>query len=343
MILVHKLEQSSMGRVRSLYERFSQKASQDYGWTSSPIDYETLEFAIRKQLMAGYFLTVNDPQAEPMGLMLYRLEEHRAVEINLIYLEDTPFKSALDVLMPQFIEDVRQLDGWDVISYALLGKQEEYVLTLPWYGFKPIGQTIFKFDMLDVLSVQIFKQQKFEPLPDEYRITAPPLTPHGSLVHKDAIAECIYDAFCQSVDTLWDPRFRSVLGCQEVVRLIESNLMGDFLPTSSRFAFRGDDVVGFSFLVESTAVSANVPVIGTHRSVKGLGIGSRMLWQGMDNLIDEALASRSNYFAVDATTDTDNYPALHMYRRLGFREQQNYPHVYLPREKAMTYQRGKWC
>ena len=343
MILVHKLEHANISRVRALYERFSLIAEKEYGWTSSPIDYDTLDFAVRKKLMTGYFITQNDPNAEPIGLMLYRFEEHRAVEVNLIYLENVPHKTALDVIMPQFIEDIRQVEGWDVVSYALLGKQEEYVLSIPWYGFKPVGQTIFKFDMLDVLTVQIFKQQKFKPLPDDIRIVAPALSENGDLLRSEEIAACVYDAFHQSVDTLWDPRFRSVEGCKEVLRLIESDLMGLFLPTSTRLAYRGDEIIGFSFMVESTAVSANVPIIGTHHSVHGMGLGTQMLWQCMNNLIDEALASRSNYFAVDATTDTDNYAALHMYRRLGFREQQNYPHVFLTREKAMTYQRGKWC
>jgi GNAT superfamily N-acetyltransferase len=341
MIQVHKLEARNTGRLQALYRRFSDRAAQDYGWTHAPIDFDTLTFALRQNIMSGYFLTLNDPASEPVGLMLYRLEEHRALEVNLIYLESQiPGKAALDVLMPRFVQDACKIDGWDVVSYALLGVQADFVLTLPWYGFLPVGQTIFKFDMLNVLSVQVFKKQAFPPLAPEYRILSWK-DAGGSPPHP--LAACIYEAFHQTVDTLWDPRFRSVEGCRSVVDLLISGAMGSLLPEATQLAFEGNDLVGFCFFLKSDKTSVNVPLVGINPQAKGLGLGSRMLWQGINRLMASALDSRTDFFSVDATTDTDNFPAIKMYRRLGFNEEQNYPHVYLTREKAQRYAPGKWC
>jgi ribosomal protein S18 acetylase RimI-like enzyme len=48
-------------------------------------------------------------------------------------------------------------------------------------------------------------------------------------------------------------------------------------------------------------------------------------------------------FEVNATMETDNIAALKMYRRMGFKEDYNYPHVYLTQEALQRVKIGQWC
>jgi ribosomal protein S18 acetylase RimI-like enzyme len=90
-------------------------------------------------------------------------------------------------------------------------------------------------------------------------------------------------------------------------------------------------------------MSGNIPLVGVRPSEKGKNLGNILLQACLNHCIDGMLAERNSILKVSTTMDTDNIPAIKMYRRIGFREEYNYPHVYLTREKAMAYTPGKWC
>ena len=150
----------------------------------------------------------------PVAFMLYCLEAHRAIEVNVIYSEYEHPKPVLDCLMRQFLADIRQMDGWDVVSYAMLGDQETFIRTVTWYGFKPMGQAIVKFDFMDNMAVQILQQQPLTPLPPEYRPDA------WRPEYAGDTANNVLAAFGHASDATWDPRFRTLYGARSVVSLI---------------------------------------------------------------------------------------------------------------------------
>src|SRR5690606_24771356 len=125
-------------------------------WAHEPLPFEQFRLGMAENVLFGYWVE-DTANPEPIALMLYRQEAHRALEINILHSEVEDRKTVADRLMRAFIADNRETEGWDVVSYAMLGKQEGFIRTLPWYGFKPIGQAILSFDLTDAISVQILQ------------------------------------------------------------------------------------------------------------------------------------------------------------------------------------------
>jgi RimJ/RimL family protein N-acetyltransferase len=336
MIKAHRITADSIERLRAIYERFCGRAKADYGWLDEPVEFEMVCLSVQNRLFFGYWLE-DTALPEPIGFMLYRLEAHHAIEINLIYSESDDRKTVLDRFIRLFIADIRDLEGWDVVSYAMLGRQDEFIRTISWYGFKPVGQAILKFDLLDPIALQIMKQQALESPGPEYTIAS------WRPEYADETAKNIYEAFHTATDAHWDPRFRSVSGAKDVLDLFCADVMGKLLPECTTIALKDGVPVGFCFLLQSGPVSGNVPLVGICPAEKGKGLGNIMLQRTLDTCLQEVVSGKLNVFSINTTMDTDNIAAIKMYRRMGFREETHYPHVYLTREKAQAFRPGQWC
>lgn len=339
MLTVARLSANNLSAIKPLYSQFQRQAADDYGWDTAPVPYDFLELAIHKGLLEGYRL--EDPAKGVVGFCLYKLEDHAAVEINVIYLADgVPPKAALDVLMRRLLKDLLTRPGWDVISFALLGKQGDLIHTITWYGFKPVGQSIVRFNMLDPVCTQVLKnQEQLPPLPAGYRLQ------HWDDSRAAQVAEVVYQAFHTKSDAAWDPRFRTREGANTVVELIQNNEMGTHLKTCTSLLLREADnqVVGFCFLLQTEVTKGNVPLIGILPQEAGKGFGNQLMRHTLFACIRQILDGRIGMAEINATVDTDNFAALHMYRRFGFIEEVNYPHVFLPRQLAASLQPGNWC
>lgn len=336
MIKAHRITSENVDKLSAIYERFSICAVSEYRWTFQPIAFEHLKTALRNAMLCGYWVE-DTAVSEPVGLMLYRLEDHSAIEINLIYSELTDHKTILDRLIQLFIPDILELEGWDVVSYAMLGRQEAFIRTISWYGFKPVGQAILAFEFMDTLSVQIMRQQQLALPGPEYEIT------FWKPEYKQAVASCVFEAFSKATDALWDPRFRSLTGAQKAMAFILEGVSGQFSPSCTSIVLKDGHPVGFCFLVENNLTLANIPLIGVSPSEKGKGLGNHLLQSTLNRCIENMLAEKNSILKITTTMDTDNIPAIKMYRRMGFKEEYNYPHVYLTREKAQAFKPGKWC
>ncbi|MDX2085495.1 MAG: N-acetyltransferase [Candidatus Melainabacteria bacterium] len=337
MLTVRHLSAKNVQSIQPLYQDFLANARDRYHWDMAPVAWDVFVPVVGQKVLRGYILEDNATQ-KPVGFMLYRLEDHRAVEINLIYLQEgVPEKTALDRLLRKFIPDMRELPQWDVISYAMLGVQEHLVRTITWYGFKPYGQSIEKFDFLDPLCVQLLKQQDPGVLPEGYQLDC------WQAKYAAATGRNIYLTFSNAADALWDPRFRTEEGGHTVVNLITSGEMGvHHALCSSILLFHGEPV-GFCFLVQADDIQGNIPVIAVHPEHKGKGLSHHLLYRTLMKCIEETIAERIGMTHITATVDTDNWPALKMYRRMGFQETYNYPHVYMDRAAVEAIDLGKWC
>jgi ribosomal protein S18 acetylase RimI-like enzyme len=336
MIRAQRITSDNIDSLQAVYERFMQRAATDYQWNFPPLPFPQLKVAILQNALAGY--RMEDTSVEDtVGFMLYCHEAHRAIEINVIYSELEDKKTVLDKLLVPFIQEIRQTEGWDVISYAMLGEQEHFIRSICWYGFRPVGQAIVDFDIMDSISLQIAHQQQLAHLPED--IT---LVPWQSQ-YAGGVAEVIYEAFSKASDALWDPRFGSLKGTRQVLGLIESGRMGALLREYTTVALRGDQPVGVCLLVHADGYNANIPLIGVHPDYKKISLGLHLLQTTLKQVVQGMLEAKISLLKISATLDTDNIPAIKMYRRLGFREVSNYPHVYMTREKALAYQPGKWC
>lgn len=336
MIKAHRITPENFDGLAGIYGRFCEQAISEYRWAYEPLPFDQLRQAMAEKVIFGYW--VEDTAApEPIAFMLYRQEEHRALEINVIHSEIEDKKTVIDRLMRLFIADNRETEGWDVVSYAMLGKQEVFVRTITWYGFKPIGQAILLFDMADSISVQILQQQTVALPGPEYTLDC------WQPQYAGTIAQIIHAAFSKAVDSLWDPRFKTELGARKVVGLITADMMGQFLPSCTSVLLKNGEPIGFCFLIQDALTQAHIPLIGVHPDEKGKKLGSALLKDCLTRTIQDMIAGKNSILRINSTTDTDNIRAIKMYRRMGFREEYNYPHVYLTREKLLTFQPGKWC
>lgn len=355
MLTASPIDASNIARVIPLYQAFSAVAADNYGWTIPPIEPEAMAGAIIAGHVRG--LVVDTPasaesQELPAGFMLYFVEDHRAIELQVVYDHELDSrrisrKAFLDTLMRAFLLDIGPLQGWDTVSWAMLGRQgADYIRTVTWYGFEPVGQAIVKFDMTDPLTVQLYQQAPQVTLPEGHVIA-----PWRQELAGGA-CETIYEAFHTATDANWDPRFRNIPGARRAVGQITAGIFGRFLSECTQLLVdhRGPEPVvnGVCFLIAGGGpLEANVPLIGVRPSHKRQKLGQALLHASIGAAIQQILAEKLDAMAITATLDTDNISAIGMYRRLGFRETDNYPHVYLTRERydnQVTHiLSGQWC
>jgi len=332
VIEVRSLNKRNITVIQTAYEAFRRQALTEYCWSDEPVDFETLQEAFENGYLKG--LVAEDPaEDQPLGLMLYVYEQHRAVEVNLIYIpEPTQWKSILDYLMRAFLAEIKNRPGWDCVSYAMLGIQERLVSTIPWYGFVPIGQTIQKFDFVNEICLPILAKQNetLPPLPDGYTMVQWEQSGFKPR-YKTDVQESIAQAFAKANDARWDPRFRTVEGAGQALYAMQDGGMGVFIPecTSVLIHQESDRAVGFCFLVQTDVTKANIPLIGLRPDHKGKGLGNQLLKNTLMACVKRIIDGQMLLTELTATVDTDNFFALKMYRKLGFQETHNYPHCYL--------------
>jgi hypothetical protein len=341
----------TVSTLERLYQQFLLEAKDDYGWSEGAIPFGMLVDVLALGDLHAIALedsSQTGAESTVVGFMLYRVESHRAIEINLVYLEEgLPQKTAVDKLFSYAITQWQTIPDWEVVSYAMLGKQTSLIKTLTWYGFKPVGQCVMNLDFTDPLLMTLLVRQK-----QENRFV-PPEGLH--LVHwqpefAEAVAAMIYEAFHTKSDALWDPRFRSKEGALTVIDLITSGRIGEFYPnytwllTTTPTPKNQADFVGFSFLVQADLLTGNIPLIGLIKqdAYRNKGLGKGLLQHAMINVVDGILNGELPMLNVHATVDTENAQAVKMYRSLYFQETSNYAHSYLTREMAMAFKAGQW-
>ena len=91
---------------------------------------------------------------------------------------------------------------------------------------------------------------------------------------------------------------------------------------------------GFCFVNLTTDNIANVPIIGISPEMKYKGLGQLLLTKALEDVIKDVMAGKLPLIEFNATVDTDNLPAINMYRKLGFKESTNYLHAYCELEKS---------
>lgn len=339
MLDVYPISSQNLHELKSLYTAFQKVAQVDYGWPGGTIGFDSLEHIFSVGLIEGY-LVRDFASNTPVGFMFYHVETFRALEIKVIYIvPELPVKTVLDVLMTRFIEDIKLLEGWDVLSYPMLGPgQLRYIRYITWYGFKPAGQMVVKFYMLDGISIEILQKQVYPSLPEGYRFIS------WDPCYEERVIDVLAEAFAESVDALWDPRFRSREGVKEALAFVQSGSYGKFWPQCCTILLNAEDKpVGVCLINIVSSEEANIPLIGVLKSERQKKLGRQLLAQTVNRSIDEVLAKRSNISIISATTATGNISSVRMYRNTSFQEEIWYPHVYQEKESVLKRRAGQWC
>ncbi len=314
---VLKLNLRDVLTVKSLYQDFESKAVSVYGFDYVPIDFETFAMAVDKGLI--HALALFDGEAAD-SLLIYS-ESNQTIELNIIHcLSKDDFIQKKSLLIKTLI-NITNPEEFSLISYPMLGEQSDFTRYIVDLDFKLISQSVMKFMFDDKSSLQVLQGK------ETY------LNPGLTLIQWDEkyfhqTASLIHNSFSTSLDALFDRRFLSVDGCCDVLEKIAKSVYGDLIADASFLVMDKEIPVGFCFSNLTTQTMANIPLIGCKKEFASMGLGSFMLKNAVEKIIEKVIAADLSVLEINATSNTNNNAAMKMYRSVGFKEDVSYAHSY---------------
>ncbi len=309
-----------------VYNDFKAKAVSDYKFELEPLSYEEFIDAVEKKYMQCIVLKENDI---PTAFLVYTTSISEAVELNLIHCLGTEDETTkVKLLIEKFLELTVEERQNKVVSYPMIGHQSVFTADIAKFGFKYVGQAILRFMMGNASSERILENMKLTPRPDDYKIVS-----YDDSFREDAI-RIIHESFQATQDALFDTRFKSIEGTEDIINKIVENVYGEFLPEVTSVLLYKDSPVGFAFANVTGGDIANIPLVAIEKEHRGHGFSEHLLNRSIKTIVDWTKLGRRVFSEINVTTETNNYKALKMYRKIGFREDFCYPQAYLlPKKK----------
>ena len=304
-----------------VYNDFKAKAISEYKFELEPLNYEEFLSAVEKQYMSCIVLKENEI---PTAFLVYTTSISEAIELNMIHCLGTEDEIAkIKLLIEKFLELTAEERQTKVVSYPMLGHQSVFTADLTKFGFKYIGLAVLRFMMGNASSERILENMKLSEKPNEYKIVG------YSEQYKDDAIRIIHEAFRDTQDAVYDTRYKSMEGTTDIINKVVENIYGEFLPEATSVLLYNDAPVGFAFANVTGGKIANVPLVAIEKEHRGHGFSEHMLNRTIKTIVDWTKLGRRIFSEVNVTTETNNYKALKMYRKIGFREDYCYPQAYL--------------
>lgn len=304
---------------KGVYNDFKNKAYSLYKFELEPLQYEEFVDSINAGLIQCIILFEDEI---PTAFLVYTTEISEALELNIIHcIGEENLNAKRRILMDKFMDLNKDLIKEKVVTYPMLGTQDEFTPEITNYGFKLVGLAVERLIFSNLNSLEVFKAYKPKSLPEGYKIV------EWDSKYKDEVVNVINTSFINTSDALFDPRFESIEGCKDILNKITSSIYGRFLSDCSCILLHHKKPVGICFTNITAGRIANIPLVGLTKGHCGKGLGEALLHTALTKLISKHLNHLSE---VNASTETDNYPALKMYRRMGFKEDYYYPQAYRP-------------
>ena len=309
-----------------VYNDFKAKAVSEYKFELEPLEYEDFLSAVEKDYMKCIVLKENDI---PTAFLVYTTSISEAIELNLIHCLGTEDEIAKTKLLTEkFLELTTAERETKVVSYPMLGHQSVFTGDIARYGFKFVGLAVLRFMMGNASSERILENMKLSEKTNEYKIVG-----YDDCYKEDAI-RVIHESFRDTQDALYDTRFKSIEGTRDIINKITENIYGEFLPEVTSVLLYKDAPVGFAFSNVTGGMIANIPLVAIEKEHRGKGFSEHLLNRSIKTIVDWTKLSKRIFNEVNVTTETNNYKALKLYRRIGFREDYCYPQAYLlPKNK----------
>ncbi len=315
------LTKNSYKIFRGVYNDFCSKAISEYKFELEPLDYDGFIEAVENKSMQCIILKENEI---PTAFLVYNTYISESIDLDIIHcLGSDDEQTRIKLLVEKFLE-LTSLDRMSkVISYPMLGHQSSFTADLTAYGFKFIGLAVLRFMMGNALSERILGNMKLSELEEGYKIV--------SYIdeYKEAAVNVIHNAFKDTQDAIYDTRYKSIDGTRDIINKFVEGIYGEFLPEAVSVLLYNDTPVGFVFANITGGKIANIPLVGIEEAHRGKKLSEHLLHRTMKTLVDWTKYGRRIFSEVNVTTETNNYKALKLYRRIGFREDFCYPHAYL--------------
>lgn len=304
-----------------VYNDFKAKAVDEYKFELEPLNYEEFVDAVEKGYMQCLILKENEI---PTAFLVYTTSVSESIELNLIHCLGTEDEiTKVKLLMERFLELTNSERHSKVVSYPMLGHQSVYTANIARFGFKYTGLAVLRFMMENASSERILENMKLSEKPEDYKIVG------YQDFYKDDAIRIIHESFRDTNDALYDTRYLTIEGTTDIINKIVENVYGDFLPEATSVLLYKDSPVGFAFANVTGGKIANIPLVAVEKEHRGNGFSEHLLNRTLKTLVDWTKIGKKAFSEINVTTETNNYKALKMYRRIGFREDYCYPHAYM--------------
>ena len=322
---VELLDSSTFKIFKGVYNDFKSKAISEYKFELEPLEYEEFIDAVEKNYLKCIVLKEN---LIPTAFLVYTSSISESIELNIIHCLGNEEETAkYKALVGKFLELTEQERHSKIVSYPLLGRQSVFTGDLAKFGFKFIGLAVLRFFMGNASSERILENMKLREKPEEYKIVS------FDNSYKDEAIRIIHESFKDSQDALFDTRFKSIEGTTDIINKIIEDVYGEFLPTATSVLLHNDKPCGFAFANVTGGKVANIPLVAIEKEHRGKGFSELLLNRTVKTIVDWTKIGERDFNEVNVTTETNNYKALKMYRRIGFKEDFCYPQAYLMQKK----------
>ena len=318
---VENLNKNTFKIFKGIYNDFKSKAVSEYKFELPPLEYDEFIDAVEKEYLKCIVLKENDI---PTAFLVYTTSVSESIELNMIHClgtEDEMTKQKL--LIERFLEQTEIERQTKVVSYPMLGHQSIFTADIARYGFKFIGLAVLRFVMGNASSERILENMKLPEKPERYKVVG------YDYSYKDDAIKIIYESFRDTQDAIYDTRFKSLEGTADIINKLTENVYGDFLSDASSVLLYDEKPCGFAFANITGGKIANIPLVAIEKNHRGNGFSSLLLNRTIKTMVDWVKLGQRNLSEVNVTTETNNYKALKMYRKTGFREDYCYPQAYL--------------
>jgi len=304
-----------------VYNDFRSKAVSEYKFELEPLDYKEFIDAVEKKYMQCIILKENEI---PTAFLVYTTSISESIELNLIHcLGNEDEITKVKRLLEKFLELTETERQTKVVSYPMLGHQSVFTADISKFGFKFTGLAVLRFKMGNASSERVLENMKLSEKSDEYKIV-------GYLdSYKDDAIRIIHESFCETQDAVYDTRFKSIEGTGDIINKIVENVYGEFLPEVTSVLLFNDMPVGFAFANVTGGKIANLPLVAIEKEHRAKGFAGHLLNRSIKTIVDWTKIGKRVFSEVNVTTETNNYKALKMYRKAGFKEDFCYPQAYL--------------
>ena len=318
---VELLNKNTYKIFKGVYNDFRSKAVSEYKFELEPLEYEDFIHAVENNYLKCIVLKEN---LIPTAFLVYTSAISESVELNMIHClgeEDGVTKQKL--LLEKFMELTETERQNKTVSYPMLGHQSVFTHDISKYGFKFIGLAVLRFVMGNASSERVLENMKLPEKADEYKIVS-----YSESYKQDAI-NVIHNSFRDTSDAIYDTRFKSIEGTTDIINKIVENIYGEFLPDATSVLLYNDKPCGFVFANVTGGKIANIPLVAIDKEHRGQGLSEHLLNRTVKTFVDWTKLKKRDFSEVNVTTETNNYKALKMYRKIGFREDYCYPQAYL--------------
>ena len=306
---------------QGVYTDFKSKAISEYMFELPPLEYDEFIDAIDKNYMKGIVLLENHI---PTAFLLYTLAISEGVELNLIHcLGDEDVVTKRKLLVEKFLELTKKERKDKVVCYPMIGPQSDFACDISFFGFKFVGLAVLRFLFNTQTSENILRSVNLNPLEDSYDIQK------WDDVYFEDVVRIINSTFKTASDALFDPRYKTLDGTRDILDKIVQNVYGEFLSDASYILLCNKRPCGVC-LANINGTIANIPLVGIEKEHQGKGISKHLVKRTTDTVLGWAKSGERNITELNVTSETNNIPALKMYRHTGFKEDYTYPQAYLP-------------